>query len=69
MELNLVRFKVGDLVTWASSDEGEAKFIGDEVGLAIIVLTKETAGLNGHVFPKGMEVKMPHDLIRPLVLN
>ena len=70
MVLNLVRFKVGDLVTWESANDGVAKFLGDdEGGMAIIVLTKQTTGLNGTVFPKGLEVKMPHSLIRPMVLN
>jgi hypothetical protein len=68
MELNLVRFKVGDLVTW-DDGLGEAKFVGDENGMAIVVLTKPTEGRDGHVFAKGLEARLPHSTLRPVILN
>ena len=68
MDLNLVRFNVGDLVTW---DEGlgEAKFMGDENGMAIVVLTKPAQAPDGHLFEVGLEARLPHSTIRPVSLN
>ena len=68
--MNLNRFEHGDLVTWEAG-EGEAKYLGFDVdtGMALLVLTKDAHGSHGSAFPKGLEVKMPHALIRSLVLN
>ena len=68
MNLNIVRYNVGDLVTW-DDGLGEAKFMGDDNGLAIVVLTKDAKGTDGQVFPKGLEARLPHDTIRPVSLN